>query len=161
MHTFERQARHDADAEPAFHHRDGGKIVHHAAGCPHRDAVFRQKRLHVRVGRVALHNERLRAHLLRDDHARRSRLKSARRHAHQPVAIQRPHRQIARGFRREEAQIHHAGLDPLDHVVVGALINFNFHAGVFRAVFRHELRQPRHAHAVERADAHLAALNAL
>ena len=160
MDALKRQARHDADAESAFDHRNRRQIIHNAAGRPHCDPVFRQKRLHVRVRRVALNDKRLRAHLFGHNHARRFRFKPARRDAHQPVAIQRTHRQIARGLRRQKAQIHHARLDPLDHIVICALIDFDFHTGVFHAVFCHELRQPRHAHAVERANAHLAALHA-
>ena len=69
-------------------------------------------------------------------------------------------RQVTRRFRRQEAQIDHARLDPFDHVVVGSLIDLNLHARILRPVFRHQLRQPCHTDAVERADAHLAALNA-
>ena len=122
--------------------------------------VLRQERLYVRIGCVALYDEGFRPHFLRRNHARRVRLESARRNAHQPIAIQRANREVARRFRRQKAQIDHAGLNPLDYVVIRSLVDFNLHARIFCPTLRHQLRQPCHADAVERADAHLAALNA-
>ena len=123
--------------------------------------VLRQKRLHVRVRLIALHHKRLPAHLLRRDMVRMLRAEALRHHAHQPVAVERAHRQVARARRGEEAEVHRARLDPLDDVIVGALADLNLHAGILLLVGVHDLRQPRHADAVERADLDRAALHAV
>ena len=161
MRALENQAGQNADAKAALDHGDGGQVIHHPAAGAHVQAVLGQERLNVRVGGVVLHDERMRAHLLHRDDAGRMRVQTLGHHAHQPVAVERMHLQFAGALGGQKAQVHHAGPDPVDHVGVGALIDLDLHARVLALVRRHDLRQPRHADAVERADLDRAALHAL